>query len=70
MQYGLKDHWRKKFVRPEASACQRSALRSNKLRPLNLRDLASAFFILGVGCTIALVVFLFEQIFDRTILKE
>lgn len=60
-QTGLVYHWGKKFVRPEASACQQMNRKTKKLRRLNIRDLTSAFFVLSVGYLVSLVVFLMEQ---------
>lgn len=61
-QSGFVEHWRKLFVRPEAAACKGMKKKLKKLRSLNLRDLASAFFILNLGYMFSLCCFLVEQL--------
>jgi hypothetical protein len=61
-QTGLVEHWRKKYSYGQTSPCQsQKKNKSNKLRRLNLKDLASAFFILGLGISVSLLLFLVEQ---------
>ena len=61
-QTGLVEHWRKKFSYGQTSPCHsQKKIKSNKLRRLNLKDLASAFFILGLGVSVSLLLFLVEQ---------
>lgn len=60
-QTGLVEYWSNQFVRPEAAACQEMNKKARKLRRLNLRDLASAFFILSIGYLVSLIAFLMEQ---------
>ncbi len=62
-QTGLISHWRKQFLPGGVSRC-RSELKEKrkKLRSLNLRDLGSAFLVLGFGITITLAFFSMEVI--------
>jgi len=62
-QTGLIGYWRKKFSYGETSPCesQKKINKLKQLRRLNLKDLASAFFILALGISASLLIFLVEQ---------
>ncbi|XP_046461642.1 glutamate receptor ionotropic, kainate glr-3-like [Daphnia pulex] len=60
-QTGLVGHWRKRYSFGESPCESQKKNKSKKLRRLNLQDLASAFFILGIGVLISFLVFLAEQ---------
>ncbi len=62
-QTGLIEHWRKKYSYGETSPCesQKKINKLKQLRRLNLKDLASAFFILALGISASLLIFLVEQ---------
>ena len=53
---------RKKYFHSETSPCESQKKNKSKtLRRLNLQDLASAFFILGIGVLLSLFAFSVEQ---------
>ena len=61
-QTGLIEHWRKKYSYGETSPCEsQKKIKLKQLRRLNLKDLASAFFILALGISASLLIFLVEQ---------
>ena len=61
-QTGLIEHWRKKYYYGETSPCEsQKKIKLKQLRRLNLKDLASAFFILALGISASLLIFLVEQ---------
>jgi hypothetical protein len=60
-QTGLVAHWRKKYSFGESPCETTKKNKSKKLRRLNLQDLASAFFILGLGVLTSFLAFLAEQ---------
>ena len=61
-QTGLIDHWRSEITGGQAQ-CYISNLmghKPTKLRRITTADLASAFFILAIGCSLSLLCFLAE----------
>ncbi|XP_046461653.1 glutamate receptor ionotropic, kainate glr-3-like [Daphnia pulex] len=60
-QTGLVEHWRNEYFLGNSSPCESAKNKSKILRRLNLKDLASAFFILGIGALISLLAFSIEQ---------
>lgn len=60
---GILEKWKKDLLPPRVNVC---LAKQNKIQPLaqtssvKLVDLTSAFFVLGIGCSLSLIVFLFE----------
>ena len=57
---GLADFWRRKYMPPK-NKCSDPDGHRQTTRKLALRDLQSAFFILGVGALLALLAFIGER---------
>jgi hypothetical protein len=57
---GLADYWRRKYT-PLKNKCSDPDGNRQTKRKLTLRDLQSAFFILGVGALVALLAFIGER---------
>ncbi len=62
MESGLMEHWRIKHLSVK-DHCSGSNFDGTTLRRLTLDDFKSAFFILLVGLSIALTVFVSENVF-------
>lgn len=67
---GLMMHWLKNNL-PPVDKCLVKSKDSARQKPIKLVDLTSAFFILGIGVSIALFSFLMEVIYFRflTVMK-
>ena len=62
-QAGLIEYWRREFIQGQASICKsQKNNKPSKLRQLILKDLASGFFILGIGIGLSFMTFLGEQL--------
>lgn len=65
METGLWDHWRKSHV-PSTDKCKLDAYKKKERKEtpksIKLNDLSGAFLVLGIGWSLALMVFAFERV--------